>query len=78
VNTSAKARLTSIAIRISDPDRHQNSIVCSLTHCQPFLKIYCKSVQTFLCKVANRQTDKQRRLYVSYLAKVKLVVRVSL
>ena len=44
-----------------DPDRHQNLIICSLIHCQPFLKISCKSVGTFSPKVANRQTDKQRR-----------------
>jgi len=68
VYTSAKARLTSVAIwRISmnecplttlgisqsgkqplysdgDPNRHQNSIVCSAAHCQPSLKISCKSV----------------------------------
>ena len=64
------ARLTSIAvqIRIRDSDRHQNLIICSLTHCQPSLKISCKSVQKFLRKVANRQgdrqTDKQRRLHI--------------
>ena len=71
VHTSAKARLTSIAIRIRiriwihigirDPDRHQNLIICSLAHRQPFLKISCKFVRKFLRKVANRQTDKQRR-----------------
>jgi len=48
-----------------DPDRHQNLIICSLAHCQPSLKISCKSVRTFLRKVANRlttdkQTNKQR------------------
>ena len=31
----------------------------SLAHCQPSLKISCKSVREFLRKVANRQTDKQ-------------------
>jgi len=39
--------------------------ICSLTHCQPSLKISCKSAWKFLRKVANRQTgrqtDKQRR-----------------
>ena len=44
-----------------DPDRHQNLIVCSVAHCQPSLKISCKSVWKFLRKAANRQTDKQRR-----------------
>jgi len=63
VHTSAKACLTSIwiwiQIRIPDPDHHQNLIICSLAHCQPSLKISCKSVQRFLCKVANGQTDRQ-------------------
>jgi len=62
-----KARLTSVAIRIRiririricDPDRHQNLIICSLSHCQHSRKISRKSVRTFLCKVANRQTDRQ-------------------
>jgi len=43
----------------SDPDCHQNLITSSLAHCQPFLKILCKSVLKFLRKVANRQTDRQ-------------------
>jgi len=67
--TSAKARFDTIAIRIRirirvcirDPDRHQNLIICLLAYYQPFLKISCKSVRKFLRKVANRQTDKQRR-----------------
>jgi len=65
VHTSAKARVTSVAIwiririRIRDPNRDQNLIICSLAHCQPCRKISCKSIQKFLCKVANRQTDKQ-------------------
>ena len=42
-----------------DPNRHQNLNVCSLDRCQPSLKISCKSAWKFLCKVANRQTDKQ-------------------
>jgi len=66
-HTSAKARLTSVAIRIQiriqfrDPDRCQNLTSCSLAHCQPSLKISCKSVRTFLHKVANKQTDNQGR-----------------
>jgi len=62
VHTSAKARLTSVAIRIQihDLDRHQNLTICSLAHCQPSLKISRKSAWTFLCKVANRQTDRQK------------------
>jgi len=70
VHTSAKACLTSVAIWIQiririrdrDPDRHQSLIICSLAHCQPSLKISCKSVWTFCAKLlTNRQTDKQRR-----------------
>ena len=40
-NISAKARFTSVAIRIRlrDPDRHQNLNMCSLAHCQPSLKV---------------------------------------
>jgi len=59
--------LTSVAIRIRipirDSNRHQNLIFCSLSHCKASLKISCKSVQRFLRKVANRQTDK-RRLHI--------------
>jgi len=62
-----------IRIRIPDRNRHQNLIVCSSAHCQPFLKISCKSVQKFLRKVANRQTDKQRRKLTS-LAEVTTAV----
>jgi len=67
VHTSAKARLTSVAIwiripiQIFDLDHHQNLIVCSLAHCQLSLQISCKSVGKFLYKIANRQTDIQRR-----------------
>jgi len=74
VHTSAKAVLTSVAIRvrvririhirIRDPNRYQNLIICSLAHCQPSLTISCKSVRTFLRKVASKQTDKQRRLHI--------------
>jgi len=48
-----------VAIQIRDSDRHQNLIICSLAHCQPSLKISCKSVGKFLRKVADRQTNKQ-------------------
>jgi len=66
MHTSAKARLTCVAIRIrihlriSDPDRHQNLIICSLACCQPSSKILCKSLRKFMRKVANRQTNRQR------------------
>jgi len=42
-----------------DGDRYQNLISCSSAHCQPSLKISCKSVETFLHKVANKQTNRQ-------------------
>jgi len=50
-------------------DRHQNLIICSLAHCQPSLKISCKSVQKFLHKAANRQTNNDD--YTSSLVEVK-------
>ena len=40
------------------PDRHRNLTICSLTHCQPSLKISCKSFGSFCAKLL-RQTDKQ-------------------
>jgi len=44
LHTSAKARLTGVAIRIRirirDPDRHQNVIVCSLAHIPTFSEIF--------------------------------------
>jgi len=65
LHTSAKARLTSVSIRIRvricDPNRHKNLVVCSTVNCQPSLKISCKS--------SERQTDKRRRL-LSSLAEV--------
>jgi len=43
VHTSAKVRLTNVAIRIHiqvrHPDRHQNLIICALAYYQPSLKI---------------------------------------
>jgi len=42
-----------------DLERHQNLIIFSMAHCQPSLKISCRSVREFLRKVANRQTDRQ-------------------
>jgi len=35
-----------------------------IARCQPSMKISCKSVPKFLCKVADRQTDEQRRLHI--------------
>jgi len=57
VHTSAKARLT--RIRIRDPDSHQNLIICSWAHCQPTLKMSCKSVRKFLRIVDNKQSNRQ-------------------
>ena len=37
---------------------YQN-LIYSLAHFQPSLKISCKSVHNFLCKVANKQTNRQ-------------------
>jgi len=71
VHTSTKAWLIRVVTRIQirDPDRHQNLIICSLAHCQPSLKISCKSVPKFLRKVHNRQTNKQttNNDYISYI-----------
>jgi len=58
--TFAKARLNCRDADLDaylDLDCHQNLIICSLVHCQPFLKISCKSVQKFLHKIAQRQTN---------------------
>jgi len=73
VHTSAKARLIPGSIR--DPDRHQNLTICSLAHCQAFLKISCKSVQKFVCNVADRQTNNDD--YISSLAESKQLSLVN-
>jgi len=79
VHTSAKAHLNgfAIGIRIRDLDRHQNVTICSSAHCQPSLKISCKSVQKFYAKLlterqTDKQTDSQRNNddYISSLAEV--------
>ena len=61
--TSVKTPLTSVGIwiwiRIPNPDRYQNLTICSLAHCQPSLKISCKSVLKFLRSIANRKTARQ-------------------
>ena len=44
LHTSAKAEARLAWIPIRDPDRHQNLVVSSVAHCQPFLKMSCKSV----------------------------------
>jgi len=38
-----------------------------MVHCQPSLKISCKSVQTFVLKVANRQTNRKVKRYIGFL-----------
>jgi len=56
MHASAKARLTSVAIRIRGLDRHQSLIICSLSRCQPSLKISYKSVW--------KLEDKQRQKHI--------------
>jgi len=66
VRTSAKARLTSVVtrIRIRDPDRHQNLIICSLDHCQPSWKFHANPFGSFCAKLlTDIQRNKQRRLH---------------
>jgi len=52
VHTSAKERLTSVAIRIRirDPNRHHNLIFCSSAHGQPSLKISCRSIRNLFAQ----------------------------
>jgi len=62
VHTSAKARLTSVAISVppsgeSVRDRHQNLTFCWLDHWQPSFQISCKVTN----RQRGRQTDKERR-----------------
>jgi len=70
VHTSAKARLTSIAlrtirirIRIPDPDRHQNLIVCFIGPCTANLpsKFHANPYGSFCAKLltTDRQTNRQ-------------------
>jgi len=68
VHTSAKARLTTVAISVPPSgeavwERHENAIICLLAHCQqPSLKISCKFAWKFLRKVANRQTNNDENI----------------
>jgi len=57
-----------------DLDRHQNLIICSLANCQPSLKISCKSIWKFLCKVADKHTNNDD--YITSLAEVKNRMRM--
>jgi len=79
VQTCTKARLTSVTIwiriQICDPDRQQNLILCSLAHCQPSVKISCKSVWKFLRKVTNRRTNNDEN--ITFLAEVKMLLKWS-
>jgi len=62
-----------------DPDRHQNLIICSLAHCQRFLKILYKSVRKFFfCAklLTDRQTNNDD--YISSLAEVLMRVYIKL
>jgi len=68
VHTSAMARLTSVAISIlpsgksvrDDESGSGSRSPPKLVSHQPSMKISCKSVRTFLRKVANTQTKRQR------------------
>jgi len=72
-NTSAKTRLTSVAIRMFSafppPPKFNRLFLC---HCQPSLKISYKSVRKFLPKVASRQINRQANNddYISSFAEV--------
>jgi len=61
VHTSATVHLTSVTIQIQiyDPDHDQSLIICSVAHCQPSLKISCKSIWKFLREVADKQIKRQ-------------------
>jgi len=59
---------TSYQCHDTGPDCPPNLIICSLAHCEPSLKISCKSIWKFVRKVANRQTNKDD--YMSSLAEV--------
>jgi len=71
-HTSAKARLKSVTIRIrvlwywSGSPPKLNHLFTG--HCQPSLKILCKSVWKFLHKVPNGQTNNDN--YISSLVEV--------
>jgi len=59
-HTSAKARLTGVAIRIRIPDLncHQNLVICSLVNLPG--KFHANPLGSFCAKLlTNRQTDKQ-------------------
>jgi len=43
-------------------DHHKNLITCSSAHCQPSLKISSKSIQKFLCKIANKQRNNDKNI----------------
>ena len=67
---------TSYQCRYTDPwSRLLPEFICSLAHCQPSLKISCKSVRKFLHKVANRQTNNDD--YITFLAEVKICLHLT-
>jgi len=68
IETSARAGLTNVAIRIRiririvrDPDRHQNLIVCLLAHWNFHSNPFGSSCAKLL---PDKQTDRQRRLHI--------------
>ena len=64
VHTSTKVHLTSIAIRIRGPDRHQNLIICSFAHCQPSRKFPANPLSFYTKLLTDRQTDKQQQSHI--------------
>ena len=81
MHASAKVHLTSvtiwirirICIQVRDLDCHQTLIICSLAHRQPSLRISYKSVQKFLHKVTNRQTQTDKHMLLGGGSKVHIV-----
>jgi len=55
-----------------DTNLDQSLIICSLAHCQPSLKISCKSVRKFLRK------DKQRRLHRPIYSLAEVITSLTL
>jgi len=73
VHTSTKARLTRVAIRIRDPERQQNLIICSLPIANVPWKFYANPFGSFCTKLltgnqTNRQTNNDD--YITFLTEV--------
>jgi len=89
VHTPAKARLTRVAIliRIPDPDRHQNLIICSVRwptanlswkfHVNPFGSFCAKWLtDRQRDRQTDRQTNKDDDIGLSSLVEVKMSLRM--